>query len=220
MSRFPDTLLAVLVAVFVLGTSPAGAAGLGVGRTPLPAEIAAWDIDVRPDGKGLPKGRGTVREGEVIYQERCATCHGEFGEGAGRWPELAGGAGSLTAERPLKTVGSYFAHVSTVFDFVRRAMPFGNAQSLTPDETFAVVAYVLSLNDVVTDEAFELNERNLATLHLPNENGFYDDDRLVAERSFWTTPACMTDCKTEVHITGHAAVLDVTPDAKAAPKLE
>ena len=90
-----------------------------------PEEIKGWDIDVRPDGKGLPVGKGTAALGETIFQERCASCHGEFGEGAGRWPELAGGAGTIESESPVKTVGSYWPYVSTVFDFVHRAMPFG-----------------------------------------------------------------------------------------------
>ena len=192
----------------------------GVGRAPLPAEIHAWDIDVRPDGLGLPKGHGTVREGEAIYQERCAGCHGEFGEGTARWPELAGGQGSLTGDRPLKTIGSFWPNASTLFDYVRRAMPFGNAQSLTPDETYAVIAYLLNLNDVVKDEGFELNERNFATIRLPNEAAFFNDDRETSERAFWRRDVCMTNCKPEVHVTGHASVLDVTPDAKTAPKVE
>lgn len=198
----------------------AQAAPLGVGRAPTEAELAAWDIDVRPDGKGLPAGRGTARQGEPIYQERCASCHGEFGEGVNRWPELAGGAGSLTGDRPLRTIGSYWPYVSTVFDFVRHAMPFGDAQSLKADELYAVTAYLLALNDVLTDEDFELNARTLATIRLPNEGGFFDDDREVAEAAFWKRAVCMTACAAEVRITGRAAVLDVTPDGKSAPKLE
>ncbi len=198
----------------------AQAAPLGIGRAPTEAELAAWDIDVRPDGKGLPKGRGTARQGEALYQERCASCHGEFGEGVNRWPELAGGEGSLNGDRPLRTIGSYWPYVSTVFDFVRHAMPFGNAQSLMPDEIYAVTAYLLGLNDVLKDEDFELNERTLPIIRLPNEGGFFDDDREVAEAGFWNRSVCMVACKGEVRVTGHAAVLDVTPDSKSAPKIE
>ncbi len=217
MSRFPECLL--LLAGLISGSAE-GAEPLGVGRVPAAAEIAAWNIDVRPDGLGLPKGHGTVKQGEALYQERCAACHGEFGEGAARWPELAGGQGSLTSDRPLKTIGSFWPHLSAVFDFVRRAMPFGNAQSLTPDETYAVTAYLLNLNDVVKDENFELNDRNFATIRLPNESGFFDDDREKSEKAFWRKDVCMTNCKPEVHVTGRAAVLDVTPDVKTAPKVE
>lgn len=216
MSRFPRAVLAC--ALFM--PFAVAAADLGAGRSALPEEIAAWDIDVRPDGKGLPKGGGTARQGEVLFQERCASCHGEFGEGAARWPELAGGQGSLTSDRPLKTIGSFWPYTATVFDYVRRAMPFGNGQSLTPDETYALTAYLLSLNDVVKDETLVLNEKTLATIRLPNEAGFFDDDREKTESRFWNHPVCMKDCKPEVHITGRAAVLDVTPDTKTAPKVE
>jgi cytochrome c len=213
MSRFPEVFLAA-----VLFALPAAAKE--VGRPALPEEIAAWNIDVRPDGKGLPPGRGTAKQGEAIFQERCAACHGEFGEGLGRWPELAGGQGSLTGERPFKTIGSFWPYASSVFDYIRRAMPFGNPQSLTPDEVYAVVAYVLSLNDVITDEGFELDAQTLPGIRLPNAAGFFDDDREVSERAFWAGAACMHDCKAEVHITGRASVLDVTPDAKSPPKME
>jgi S-disulfanyl-L-cysteine oxidoreductase SoxD len=215
MSRCPSLIL-----LLALVATPAAARDLGVGRAPTPAELAAWDTDVRPDGKGLPKGRGTAKQGEAIFQERCASCHGEFGEGVGRWPELAGGEGTLTRERPLKTVGSFWPYTSTVFDFVQRAMPFGNARSLTTDETYAVVAYILNLNDVIKDPDFELNDGNLAKVQLPNAKAFFDDDREKTEKLFWRKDACMTNCKPEVHITGHAAMLDVTPDSKTAPKVE
>lgn len=216
MSKFPKALLVLSL----LAAVPAWAGDRAVGRPALPAEIAAWDIDVRPDGKGLPKGRGTVKQGEALFQERCASCHGEFGEGAARWPELAGGQGTLTGDRPLKTVGSFWPYTATVFDYVRRAMPFGNGQSLTPDETYALTAYILNLNDIVKDDTFELNERNLATIKLPNEAAFFDDDREISEKMFWNYPACMKDCKPKVHITGRAALQNVTPDSKTAPKVE
>ncbi len=211
MSRFPSLLLLLLA-------TPATAQP--VGRPALPAEIAAWDIDARPDGKGLPPGRGTARDGEPIFQERCAACHGEFGEGLGRWPELAGGTGTLTGERPLKTIGSFWPYATSVFDYIRRAMPFGNPKSLTPDELYAVTAYVLSLNDLIPDDTLELNAQTLPAIKLPNEPAFFDDDRPVSEKAFWSAEPCMQNCKPEVHITGRASVLDVTPDAKSAPKVE
>ena len=107
---------------------PSGSASAATAK---PEEIAGWDIDVRPDGQGLPPGKGTVKEGETLYMERCAACHGEFGESAGRWPILAGGAGTLASHDPVKSVGSYWPYASTVMDYIRRSMPFGNAQSLT-----------------------------------------------------------------------------------------
>lgn len=224
MSRFRKA--AVLAATLMAAAVVAAHAGPpapppGVGRVALPAEIAAWNIDVRPDGQGLPVGRGTAAEGEALYQERCAACHGEFGEGAGRWPVLAGGQGSLRSERPDKTIGSFWPNVSTVFDYVRRAMPYGNAQSLEPSETYAIVAYLLSLNDVVKDPNQELNERNLAAIRLPNEAAFYDDDRETTEREFWNRTACMTDCKPRApQVTNRARAVDVTPDGKSGPKVE
>ena len=219
MSRSAD--LIALVAALGLAAGPALAGeGLGLGRPALPEEIAAWDIDVRPDGQGLPEGQGSVADGEVLFQERCAACHGEFGEGAGRWPVLAGGQGTLSSERPEKTVGSFWPYASTAFDYVHRAMPFGDAQSLQPDEVYALVAYVLNLNDVVPAD-FVLSKDNFASVALPNVGAFYDDDRDVAEKAFWKAEPCMTDCKATVEITGHAAVLDVTPEeGEAAQGIE
>ena len=159
----------------------------------------------------------SVKRGEAIYMQQCAACHGEFGESAGRWPQVAGGAGSLKSDDPVKTVGSYFAHLSTVFDYVRHAMPFGDAQSLTNDELYAVVAYTLFLNDIV-DEKFVLSKETWSSVKMPNAGGFYDDDRETTEKAFWNPQPCMTNCKADVKITGRARVVDVTPDDKAARK--
>lgn len=199
------------------GTASAANAGekpLGLGREALPEEIKAWDVDVRPDGQGLPPGTGSVAAGEALFLERCAACHGEFGEGAGRWPPLAGGFGSLTSESPEKTLGSFWPYLSTVYDYIYRTMPFGDAQSLTPDETYGLVAYLLHMNDVVPKD-FELSDKNFASIRLPNEKAFYPDDRTETEERFWNREPCMKDCKQEVKITGHARVLDVTPETEA-----
>jgi len=197
--------------------APAGAApgGLltGLGRVASEDEIAAWDIDVRPDGLGLPEGRGTVAEGGVIFDENCAACHGDFGEGIDRWPVLAGGQGTLTDERPNKTVGSYWPYLSTVYDYVRRAMPFGNARSMSDDDVYALTAYILYLNDIVADEDFELSRETFATIEMPNQDNFIDDDRLEEAHNAQKGEPCMTDCLPgEATIKMHAAVLDVTPD--------
>jgi len=185
-----------------------------LGREATAEEIAAWDIDVRPDGQGLPKGRGTVAEGEVLFTEGCASCHGDFGEGRDRWPVLAGGHDSLTAERPVKTIGSYWPYLSTVYDYVRRAMPFGDARSLSDDDVYAITAYLLYLNDIVTDEDFELSKENFTSVRLPNEENFFMDDREEEAHYVAKDEPCMTDCKPgPVKITKRAAVLDVTPDA-------
>lgn len=186
----------------------------GLGRPATDAEIAAWDIDVRPDGKGLPEGSGTVLEGEQVYFDQCAMCHGDFGEGLGRWPAVAGGMGTLEDDRPDKTVGSYWPHVSTVYDYIRRAMPFGNARSLTDDEVYAVTAYVLYLNDIVRDEDFELSKENLASIELPNEGNFIEDARFE-EAHYADKDPCMSDCgEGPAEITMRAQVLDVTPEAE------
>src|ERR1044071_4193410 len=110
------SMAAGLVAIVLVANAIAAERKLDIGRVATPAEIAGWDIDVRPDGQGLPQGSGSVKAGEAVYMGKCAACHGEFGESAGRWPQVAGGAGSLKSDDPVKTVGSYFAHLSTVFD--------------------------------------------------------------------------------------------------------
>jgi mono/diheme cytochrome c family protein len=188
----------------------------GIGQPATLEQIAGWDIDVRPDGEGAPPGKGSVKDGEKIYLERCAACHGEFGESAGRWPQLAQGKGTLASHDPVKTVGSYYPYLSSVFDYIRRAMPFGDAQSLTNDELYAVTAYVLSLNDIV-DDNFVLSKESWSKVKMPNEGGFFDDDRQKAEKSFWAKP-CMKDCGPPVKITGRAAIIDVTPDDKSPRK--
>ncbi|MEM5491872.1 c-type cytochrome [Hoeflea sp. AS16] len=187
----------------------------GLGRKAMPDEIAAWDIDVRPDGTGLPEGKGTVAQGEPIYSENCAVCHGDFGEGAGRWPVLAGGQDTLLKDRPVKTIGSYWPYLSTVFDYVRRAMPFGNARSLSDDDVYALTAYLMYLNDIVDDEEFELSKDNFTEMRLPNEANFIADDRLSEPHYAKGLEPCMTDCKPgPVEITARAQVIDVTPEGE------
>jgi cytochrome c len=190
-----------------------------LGRPALPEEIAAWNIDVRPDGLGLPKGKGSVKDGEKLYLAQCAVCHGEFGEGAGRYPVLVGGQGSLKSEAPEKTIGSFWPYASTAYDYIHRAMPFGNAQSLTPDETYAIVAFLLNQNEIVKDD-FVLSQENFASVKLPNAATFFDDDRETSEKAFWREP-CMTACAKEpAKVVGRARALDVTPDGKGGPSVE
>jgi cytochrome c len=186
----------------------------GIGHPASAAEVAGWDIDVRPDGEGAPPGKGSVKDGEEVYMTNCAACHGEFGESAGRWPQLAQGKGTLASNDPVKTVGSYFPYLSSVFDYIRRAMPFGNAQSLSNDELYAVTAYVLNLNDIV-DDNFVLSKQTWSQVKMPNAGGFYDDDRETTEKAFWNRKPCMSDCGPTVKITGHAQAIDVTPDEHA-----
>lgn len=189
----------------------------GLGREATVEEVAAWDIDVRPDGKGLPEGKGTVAMGEEIFIEKCASCHGDFGEGVDRWPVLAGGQGTIDSEDPVKTIGSYWPYLSTAFDYINRAMPFGEARSLEPDEVYSIVAYLMYLNDLVDDEDFELSKANFLDIRLPNEKNFFMDDR-TETAVFKKREACMTNCKKdEAKIVSRARVLDVTPDGENNP---
>jgi cytochrome c len=240
MSRFLDVRAAIAVAAILaagLGIAwhvnmptaglaqvkpvAAHAKPLGIGREAKPEEIAGWDIDVRPDGQGLPDGHGTVKAGEEIYMQQCAACHGEFGESAGRWPILMGGAGTLTSHDPVKSVGSYWPYASTLIDYIRRAMPFGAAQTLSNDDLYAVTAYVLYLNEVIKSEDFELNKNNFSSIKLSNEANFLDDDRESAEKEFWRKSPCMSNCAPgAAKVIGRARALDVTPDPGKGPKVE
>lgn len=206
--------LTALLAALAIGVTTAQAGGkFGLGREATKDEVAAWDIDIRPDGTGLPEGSGNVADGEEIFAERCAVCHGDFGEGVDRWPVLAGGHGTLSSDRPVKTIGSYWPYLSTVYDYINRAMPFGEAQSLTTDEVYAITAYLLYMNDVVTDDEFELSKENFTDIRMPNEDNFFEDPRPDTPTLKDGEP-CMTDCKEKVEITMRARVLDVTPDSE------
>jgi len=169
----PEALLPLVLSLTLAG--PAAADPLGIGRPANPEAIAAWDIDVRPDGQGLPPGHGSVRDGAALFAARCAGCHGARGEGAAAEP-LAGGRGSLASAKPLRTVGSFWPYATTLFDYVRRAMPFDAPQSLTPDETYAVSAYVLHLNGLLPEEA-SLDAASLPRVAMPNRDGFTADPR-------------------------------------------
>ena len=221
MSKFlKKSTLTIGGAMLVIGVAQSAAAQqYNLGREALPEEVAAWDIDVRPDGKGLPVGSGDVYTGEEIWIDKCASCHGDFAEGSGRWPVLAGGIDTLDSERPVKTIGSYWPYLSTVYDYVNRAMPFGNAQSLTDDEVYALTAYILYSNDIVDDE-FTLTNDNFLDVQMPNAGNFYPDDRVEVEMPLFSVQACMSDCKPSVEITMLAAVVDVTPEAETDAVVE
>ena len=183
----------------------------GLGRNAHGDEIAAWDVDVLPDGRGLPVGSGDAYDGEEIFAEKCASCHGDFAEGVDNWPVLAGGLDTLADEDPVKTVGSYWPHLTTAWDYISRSMPFGEAGTLTADETYAIVAYILYSSDLIDDD-FVLSNENLADFEMYNADGFVIDDRPELEYSQWRTEPCMTNCKDSVEITARAVFLDVTPD--------
>jgi cytochrome c len=164
----------VLAGVVVAGGAAVAADGpkYGFGRPATPQEIATQNIDVRADGAGLPPGQGSVAEGAEVYGAACAACHGEHGEhpvaGAAR---LVGGRGTLATPGAVTTVGSYWPYATTLFDYIRRAMPFTAPQSLTPDQVYAVTAYVLRLNDIVPDGTV-LDAASLPKVRMPNRDGF------------------------------------------------
>lgn len=148
---------------------------LGIGRPASPEILVAWDIDVRADGRGLPAGRGSVRDGAALFGTRCAGCHGDHGEGASA-DALVGGQGSLATPKPVRTVGSYWPYATTLFDYVRRAMPFDAPQSLSADETYALSAYILNRNGLLPDDAV-LDADTLPKVAMPNRDGFTRDAR-------------------------------------------
>ena len=167
---FTSKSIAVCVSVLT-SASAALAQSPQFGQPIEPADIAAWDISIGPDGAGLPPGRGTAIEGEAIYVAKCQACHGE--KGAGRPNDaLVGGKGSLEAGKPpVKTVGSYWPYATTLFDYIRRAMPFTESKALTNDEVYAVSAYILSLNEIIGKEDV-LDAQSLPKVRMPNRDGF------------------------------------------------
>ncbi|WP_244476501.1 cytochrome c [Methylobacterium sp. Leaf88] len=170
------TALAAVVSAAIASAGPASAeTRYGIGRPATAAEVAAWNIDIDRDGRKLPAGRGSVAQGGALFAERCASCHGAKGEG-GLGDRLVGGQGTLASAQPVKTVGSFWPYAPTLFDYVRRAMPMNAPQSLTDDEVYAVVGYLLNLNGLVPDDAV-LEARSLAAVRMPNRDGFVPDPR-------------------------------------------
>jgi cytochrome c len=147
----------------------------GFGQPASAEEIAGWDIDVAADGTGLPPGSGTVQDGEALFARLGAACHGAKGEGSDIAPALVGGIGSLNTDQPIKTVGSYWPYAPMLFDFIRRAMPADNPQSLTPDEVYALCAYLLYLNGIVPEDAV-MDAQTLPQVVMPNHAGFTSPD--------------------------------------------
>lgn len=149
----------------------------GFGQPATTADSAQKDLTVFPNGKGLPPGKGTAEQGAAIYQEKCAECHNGKGEGRpGQYPALVGGIGSLASAKPRKTVGSFWPYATTVWDYIRRAMPFDHPRSLSADEVHAVTAFVPHLNGLV-ERTQELNDKTLPTVKMPNRDGFMPDRR-------------------------------------------
>ena len=163
-----------------IGLAHAGGYGgpYGFGTTPSAAEIAAVDIDAMPDGRGLPPGSGTYAKGKEVYASTCVACHGAKMEGVKGTggAALIGGRGSLASGKPKKTVESYWPYATTVFDFVRRAMPFNAPGTLTNDELYSVVAYILGEAKIIgMDDTMDAS--SLAKVMMPNRDGFIADPR-------------------------------------------
>jgi S-disulfanyl-L-cysteine oxidoreductase SoxD len=163
------------VCIFMLTAAPAALAQAPqFGQPVAPADIAPWDISIGPDGVGLPPGRGSAMQGEAIYVANCQTCHGEKGTAPSNAlaGALVGGMGTLAPEKiPMKTVGSYWPYATTLFDYVRRAMPFQESKSLIADELYAVSAYILNLNGIVGPNDV-LDAQSLPKVRMPNRDGF------------------------------------------------
>ncbi len=223
MSRFSRPVL--VLALLAASTAAVAVDHFnGIGRPATAAEVQAWDIDVRPDFKGLPKGAGNVDRGQELFEEKCASCHGTFGESNEVFTPLIGGTtrddikvgrvkGLSSGELPQRTTFTKVATISTVWDYVYRAMPWTAPKSLKPDEVYAILAYMLNLAEIVPAD-FTLSDRNIAEVQklMPNRNGMTTDHGMWPGASAKKggignggipdvkNTACMKNCKSEVKI--------------------
>jgi mono/diheme cytochrome c family protein len=188
----PAALIAVVLALPLHAQTQGqaqtqAAAHYGIGRTATDAEIAGWNIDVDRDGHNLPPGSGSVAHGHEIFDAQCAACHGAKGEG-GVGDQLVGGQGTLATPKPIRTVGSFWPYATTLFDYIRRAMPQNAPESLGNDDVYAVSAYILYLNGLIPADT-TLDAGALRAIKMPNRNMFVGDPRPDVKN-----PACVTDC--------------------------
>ena len=166
----------LVLAAFTVSSATFAQTGssFNLGRAPSESEIRAWDITVSSDGKGLPAGRGTAMDGEKVYAQRCANCHGVAGtedlSTGARFP-LVGGQGTLTSSHPVRTIGSYWPFATTVWDFINRAMPIGAEGSLKADEVYALTAFLLYKNGIIK-EADIMDAKSLPKVEMPNRKSF------------------------------------------------
>src|SRR5262249_16421450 len=165
--KFLSPFILATAVIFVTGITLAGP---NLGGEVKPAEIAAGEMSIPPEGSGLPAGGGTATEGGAVCDEKCVSCHGVNGTGGAADP-LVGGIGTLASRKPVKTVGSYWPYATTLFDYIRRAMPFNAPQSLSNDEVYAVSAYLLSLNGIIAPEA-RMDAKTHPQVKMPNRDGF------------------------------------------------
>jgi cytochrome c len=175
--RSPKLLAAGAVAAVAIMSQ---ALAYDFGRPATPDEIKLWDIDVRPDGKGLPDGSGTVTQGKQVFGDNCAVCHGDSGQG-GIKDRLVGGQGTLATDKPVKTVGSFWPYATTLFDYIHRAMPYPTPGSLSNDDTYAVVAYILSLNGILPADG-KVDRASLPNIKMPNRDGFIPEPEFDPRR--------------------------------------
>lgn len=167
--------VALALVVLLAATVGAQSRTFGVGRPPTPEELRELASAIAPDGTGLPPGSGTVAEGQRVFSEQCARCHGPSGEGD-VGARLVGGHGSLRTPKPLKTVGSFWPYATTLWDYVNRAMPFDKPGLLAPSDVYAASAYILHLNGIITDDQV-MDAKSLPKVHMPNRDGFVKDPR-------------------------------------------
>src|SRR3954464_6859425 len=168
---FRSALLIASSGVAIASAVAFAAESPNLGRLATPEEIAPWDISIGPDGVGLPTGSGTPKQGEIVYAAKCVGCHGEKGAGKPN-DQLVSGLGTLPGDKPpVKTVGSFWPYATTVFDYARRAMPHNESKSLTNDEVYAVVAYILNLNGITAD-VDRMDAQTLGKVKMPNRDGF------------------------------------------------
>ena len=168
-----EVSLRVVALVLLAGCARATATTVptpNLGQPATPAQIAGWDISVGPDGAGLPPGSGTPAKGVVVYEQKCQACHGARGAGQPN-DRLVGGQGTLAGATPVRTIGSYWPYATTIFDYVRRSMPYVQPQSLSDDEVYAVTAYLLALNGII-GENDEINAQTLPRVTMPNRANF------------------------------------------------
>jgi cytochrome c len=219
--RLEALLLAVLAAAAMGAQAQAPAAGKfpGIGRAATPAEVAAWDIDVRPDFKGLPKGSGSVAKGQEVWEGKCASCHGVFGESNEVFSPLVGGttaediktgrvANLKRTDYPGRTTLMKVPNVSTLWDYINRAMPWNAPKSLSTEEVYAVTAFLLNLGDIVPAD-FVLSDRNIAEVQkrMPNRNGMTTDHAMWPGKEFRgaarpdvRATACMANCPVDAKV--------------------
>jgi S-disulfanyl-L-cysteine oxidoreductase SoxD len=173
MRCFLNVLVAVMALVSLCRiAAPAQTPIYNLGRTPSQEEVRAWDISIGPEGKELPPGSGTAKEGAKIYAQRCAQCHGPTAtEGKGIHGRLVGGKGTLSTDHPLRTIGSFWPFATIVWDFINRAMPRNEEGSLSADEVYALTAFLLFRNDIIK-ESDVMDAKSLAKVRMPNRNGF------------------------------------------------